>query len=60
MAVDMKSLAPVVALFLALSVPAWGANAATFRGDLAHTGVYDARGFGACLRSNGAFRPKVR
>jgi len=44
MAVYMKSLAPVVALFLALSVPAWGGDAATFRGDLAHTGVYDAAG----------------
>jgi outer membrane protein assembly factor BamB len=38
----MKSLLVAGALFLALQ--AFGSNAATFRGDLAHTGVYDAAG----------------
>jgi len=44
MTLYMRCLAPAVALFLGLSLPAVGGDAATFRGDLAHTGVYAAAG----------------
>jgi PQQ-like domain len=40
----MKPLGLIATFFLALSIPALGADAATFRGDLIHSGAYDAAG----------------
>jgi eukaryotic-like serine/threonine-protein kinase len=39
----MKPLVPV-AIFLGLSLPAFGTDATTFRGNLTHSGAYDAAG----------------